>query len=118
MKDINNFITESFEINKNTNVQKNKNTHVQKFNNLCMEVQNDINKKYEYHTYSIDNGIDNFNKGFVYVSPNDFIGIQAFNNVEEFEKGVGTDIGSYSDIDKLNVGESTKIYDSIVIRIW
>jgi hypothetical protein len=89
--------------------------------NCCLysEVQNEVGKGGEYHTYSIMDGQKKFKKGFIYInSDEDFFGIQALNNSKEYEEFVGVEEGLYSKLDDLKVGETTEIDHSTIIRIW
>ena len=86
---------------------------------LLAEVQNDVNKGGEYHTYSYEEGIKKFKKGFIYYNKFDqFIGVQAFNKSTEFADMLGADSDYYKELDKINIGEDTEIDDCKIIRIW
>ena len=86
---------------------------------LLAEVQNDVNKGGEYHTYSYEEGTKKFKKGFIYFNKFDqFIGVQAFNKSTEFADMLGADSDYYKELDKINIGEDTEIDDCKIIRIW
>ena len=58
-----------------------------KYCRLFSEVQNEVGKDGEYHTYSFQDGQKKFKKGFIYInSSDDFFGIQALNSSKEYEK--------------------------------
>lgn len=88
-------------------------------NNLCSEVQNEVGKGGEYHTYSFSNAYKTFNKGFIYINTNDdFFGIQGLNTSKEYEDFVGVEEGLYAELDDLKVGQSTEIDECTIIRVW
>ena len=90
-----------------------------KLGNLFSEVQNETGKGGEYHTYSFQDGQKKFKKGFIYInSSDDFFGVQALNSAKEYEEFVNVEEGSYSELDDMKVGDTTKIDDSTIIRIW
>jgi hypothetical protein len=90
-----------------------------KYCRLFSEVQNEVGKGGEYHTFDIQDGQKKFKKGFIYVnSSDDFFGIQALNSAKEYEEFVGVEEGSYSELDNLKIGETTEIDNSKIIRIW
>lgn len=90
-----------------------------KYCRLFSEVQNEVGKDGEYHTYSFQDGQKKFKKGFIYVNASDdFFGIQALNSAKEYENFVGVEEGSYSELDNLKIGETTEIDNSKIIRIW
>jgi hypothetical protein len=90
-----------------------------KYCRLFSEVQNEVGKDGEYHTYSFQDGQKKFKKGFIYVNASDdFFGIQALNSAKEYEEFVGVEEGSYSELDNLKIGETTEIDNSKIIRIW
>ena len=90
-----------------------------KDNQLFSEVQNEVGKDGEYHTYSFQDGQKKFKKGFIYVNTSDdFFGVQGLNTSKEYEDFVGVEEGLYSELDNLKVGETTEIDNSTIIRIW
>jgi len=90
-----------------------------KNNNLFSEVQNEVGKGGEYHTYNFQDGQKKFKKGFIYVNASDdFFGVQGLNNAKEYEEFVGVEEGLYSELDNLKIGETTEIDNSTIIRIW
>ena len=90
-----------------------------KLGNLFSEVQNEIGKGGEYHTYSFQDGQKKFKKGFIYInSSDDFFGVQALNSAKEYEEFVNVEEGSYSELDDMKVGDTTEIDNSTIIRIW
>ena len=90
-----------------------------KYCRLFSEVQNEVGKGGEYHTFDIQDGQKKFKKGFIYVnSSDDFFGIQALNTAKEYEEFVGVEEGLYSELDNLKIGETTEIDNSTIIRIW
>jgi len=94
-------------------------TEAKENNNLCAEVQNEVGKGGEYHTYSFSNGDKAFKKGFIYINTNDdFFGIQGLNTSKEYEDFVNVEEGSYAELDDLKVGQSTEIDECTIIRVW
>ena len=90
-----------------------------KYCRLFSEVQNEVGKGGEYHTFNIQDGQKKFKKGFIYINSDDgFFGIQGLNTVKEYEDFVGVEEGSYSELDDLKIGDMTEIDNSKIIRIW
>ena len=90
-----------------------------KLGNLFSEVQNEIGKGGEYHTYSFQDGQKKFKKGFIYInSSDDFFGVQALNSAKEYEEFVNVEEGLYSELDNMKIGDTTEIDNSTIIRIW
>lgn len=90
-----------------------------KYCRLFSEIQNEVGKGGEYHTYNFQDGQKKFKKGFIYInSSDDFFGIQALNTSKEYEDFTGVEEGLYSELDNLKVGETTEIDNSKIIRIW
>lgn len=118
MKIIDSFIQEKLKVNSKSKI------HDEEFyektsTDLLIDVQNDVDKTGEYHTYKYEDGQKKFKKGFIYINTNDeFIGIQAFNKSSEFEDLLGVDPGEYKELDTLSISEETEIDDCKIIRIW
>jgi len=86
---------------------------------LYSEIQNEVGKGGEYHTYSTMDGQKKYKKGFIYINTaDDFFGIQGLNNAKEYEEFIGVEEGFYSELDNLKVGKTTEIDNSTIIRIW
>lgn len=125
MNTINNFIIEKLKINSKSKIgnDKDEEFYEKTSTDLYNEVQNEIDKDGEYHTYSIENGKKKFKKGFISFSiPGEYFVIQGFNKAEDYADCLGVDSDSYDEYDKLDVGESTTIDSGDgpeeVIRIW
>lgn len=92
--------------------------------NLFTEVQNEINKKGEYHTYTIEDGQKKFKKGFLtFNKDGDFFTVTAFNSVKEFAEMLGADEDAYKQYDNAKVGECIDLGEqdgstSQILRIW
>lgn len=90
-----------------------------KYCRLFSEVQNEVGKDGEYHTFAYSDGEKKFKKGFIYVNTdNEFFGIQGLNSAKEYEDFVGVEEGTYKELDSLQIGDSTEIDESTIIRIW
>ena len=121
MKSINNLINEKLKLNKDIKVSPDKDEefYEKTSTDLLSEVQNTIDKKGEYHTYDYSNGTKKFKMGFIYFSKDqEFLGIQAFDDVEDFEDLLGVEEGTYEELGHLRIGEDTEIDDTKIIRIW
>lgn len=121
MKSINNLINEKLKLNKDIKVSQDKDEefYEKTSTDLLAEVQNVVDKNGEYHTYDYSEGKKKFNKGFIYFSKDqEFLGIQGFNDTEDFEDLLGVDKGTYSELDSLKIGNDTEIDDTKIIRIW
>lgn len=119
---LNNQIQEKLKINSKSKIgnDKDEEFYEKTSTDLLIEVQNDVDKTGEYHTYKYEDGQKKFKKGFIYINTDDeFIGIQAFNKSSEFEDLLGVDPGTYKELDTLSIGEEVdKIDDCKIIRIW
>lgn len=74
-------------------------------NNLYSEVQNEIDKNGEYHTYSIENGQKKFKRGFLtFNEDGDFFTVTAFNSAKEFAEMMNVDEDAYKQYDNVKVG--------------
>ena len=90
-----------------------------KYCRLFSEIQNEVGKGGEYHTFNTQDGQKKFKKGFIYInSDDDFFGIQGLNTSKEYEEFIGVEEGSYSELDDLKIGDMTEIDNSKIIRIW
>ena len=91
---------------------------------LFSEVQNEIDKKGEYHTYSIEDGKKKFKKGFLtFNEDGEFFTVTAFNSVKEFAEMLGTDEDVYHKYDNVKVGGCIEWGDTDgtttqILRIW
>ena len=91
---------------------------------LFSEVQNEIDKKGEYHTYSIEDGKKKFKKGFLtFNEDGEFFTVTAFNSVKEFAEMLGTDEDGYHKYDNVKVGGCIEWGDTDgtttqILRIW
>lgn len=125
MKTIQNFILEKLQINKNSKIKHDKDEefYEKTSTDLLTEIQNDVDKKGEYHTYTIDGGQKKFKKGFLTLLPTeDAITITAFNTAKEFADLLGADEDLYDDYETLEVGEFGEFDEgqssTKVLRIW
>jgi len=116
----NNQIQEKLKVNSKSKISdKDEEFYEKTSTNLYNEIQNEINKDGEYHTYNFEDGQKKFKKGFIYInSSDDFFGIQAFNKSSEFENLLGVEAGEYEELDDLEIGDETEIDGSKIIRIW
>ena len=120
-----NFMLEKLKINSKSKIgnDKDEEFYEKTSTDLYNEVQNEIDKDGEYHTYSIENGKKKFKKGFIsFSAPGEYFVIQGFNKAEDYADCLGVDSDSFDEYDKLDVGESTTIDSGDgpeeVIRIW
>jgi len=112
MNNLNNFIVEKLHINKDSKFKPG-------IGKLFTEIQNDAAKGGEYHTYSFEDGEERFERGFIYINDDErFFGVQAMNSSKEFEELLGVDKGQYSELDNMEIGDTTEIDDCTIIRIW
>lgn len=119
MKNLDDFISEKLHIGKFKKSNKDEEFYEKTSTDLLAEVQNEVDKDGEYHTYSYEDGKKKFKRGFIYFSSDqEFLGIQAFNNVEDFEDSFGYAKNTYKTLEHLNIGEDTEIQDTKYIRIW
>ena len=94
-----------------------------KYRSLFSEVQNEVGKGGEYHTYEISNGKKKFKKGFLaFNKDNDFFTVTAFNTAKEFSDALGFE-NTYDEYENINIGDCIKCKDndgtiSNVLRIW
>ena len=122
----NNQIQEKLKINSKSKVgnDKDEEFYEKTSTDLLAEIQNEINKDGEYHTYSYEDGKKKFKKGFVVLNQdNEFVAITAFNTAKDFADMIGTDEKYYKEYEDLDVGEVAVIDDSDgsfsnVLRIW
>lgn len=118
---LNNQIQEKLKINSKSKISNNKDEefYEKTSTDLLSEVQNEIDKTGEYHTYNYEDGKKKFKMGFLYICNDDeFIGIQAFNKASEFEDLLNVDSGTYEELDDLEIGDETRIDACRIIRIW
>ena len=122
----NNQIQEKLKINSKSKVNNDKDEefYEKTSTDLLAEIQKEIDKDGEYHTYSYEDGKKKFKKGFVVLNQdNEFVAITAFNTAKDFSNMIGTDEKYYKEYEDLDVGEVAVIDDSDgsfsnVLRIW
>ena len=121
----NNQIQEKLKINSKSKVNdKDEEFYEKTSTDLLAEIQKEIDKDGEYHTYSYEDGKKKFKKGFVVLNQdNEFVAITAFNTAKDFANMIGTDEKYYKEYEDLDVGEVAVIDDSDgsfsnVLRIW
>ena len=91
---------------------------------LFSEVQNEIDKNGEYHTYNIKDGQKKFKKGFLsFIKNGEFFTITAFNSAKEFAEMLGADKDAYNQYDNVKVGGCMDWGEndgstSQILRIW
>lgn len=123
MKTIDNYVVEKMVIDKNIKPQKIKNQS-SKSNNLYVEIQNEIDKNGEYHTYSFKDGQKKFKKGFLtFNEDNEFFTITTFNNAKDFAEMLDAYEDEYDSYENINVGECIDYEEhdgstSQILRIW
>ena len=117
---LNDQIQEKLKVNSKSKVfDKDEQFYEKTSTDLLSEVQNEIDKTGEYHTYNYEDGKKKFKMGFLYICNDDeFIGIQAFNKASEFEDLLNVDSGTYEELDDLEIGDETRIDACRIIRIW
>ena len=95
-----------------------------KYCRLFSEIQNEIDKKGEYHTYSIEDGQKKFKKGFLtFNKDGEFFTITAFNSAKEFAEMLNTDEDAYEQYENVKIGSCVDFKDndgtiSKILRIW
>jgi hypothetical protein len=90
-----------------------------KYCHLFSEVQNDITKMGEYHTYDYTDGEKKYKRGFLYFNDDQgFFGIEAFNSADEFADMLGVEVKEYKQLDSIEIGETVEIEKSKIMRIW
>ena len=90
-----------------------------KYCSLFSEVQTEKSKNGEYHTYDYTDGIKKFKKGFFYYNQDEeFMGFQAFNNINEYCEENGLESKNYSPLESVKIGETKEIENMKYIRIW
>ena len=91
---------------------------------LFSEVQNEIEKNAEYHSFTYYDGKKIFNKGFLtFNEEGEFFGIVAFNTSKEFAEMMNADEDTYKEYDSVKVGEYFEFKEqdgatAKIIRIW
>jgi hypothetical protein len=95
-----------------------------KYCRLFSEIQNEVDKRGEYHTFTITDGQKKFKKGFLTFNENsEFFTVTAFNSAKEFAEMLGADEDAYKQYDNVKVGSCIKWGDpdgsiSKILRIW
>ena len=95
-----------------------------KYCHLFSEIQNEVDKKGEYHSYDFSDGQKKYKKGFLTFNEQDeFFGIVAFNNAKEFAEMMGADEDAYKQYDNVKVGGCMDWGEqngttSQILRIW
>lgn len=120
----NNQIQEKLKVNSKSKISdKDEEFYEKSSNDLFNEVQNEINKYGEYHTYSIEDGKKKFKKGFISFNANEeYFCITGYNDSMDFCDSLGWDGDLFEEYEKLDIGESDTIDtgngSENVIRIW
>ena len=90
-----------------------------KYCSFFSEVQTEKSKNGEYHTYDYQDGIKKYRKGFFYLSKDEeYMGFQAFNNINEYCEENGLESKNYSPLESVKIGETKEIENMKYIRIW
>ena len=95
-----------------------------KYCRLFSEVQNEVGKNAEYHTFNIIDGQKKFKKGFLtFNEDGDFFTITAFNNPKDLAELIGADEDTYKQYDNIKIGGCGPVGDNDgtetqVLRIW
>lgn len=119
MKNLTNFISEKLHVGNYKKNHRDEQFYEKTSTDLLTEVQNEVDKDGEYHTYSYQDGTKKFKMGFIYYNKYDeFVGIQGFNTAKDFENMMGATSGMYEELGHLRIGEDTEIQDTKYIRIW
>lgn len=124
MKNLDDFISEKLHIGKFKKSNKDEEFYEKTSTDLLVEIQNEVDKDGEYHTYSFEDGKKKFKKGFILLNQNnEFVAITAFNTAEDFANMLGADSKYYEEYEELEIGEVSVIDDSDgsfsnVMRIW
>ena len=124
MKNLDDFISEKLHIGKFKKSNKDEEFYEKTSTDLLVEIQNEVDKNGEYHTYSFEDGKKKFKKGFILLNQNnEFVSITAFNTAEDFANMLGADSKYYEEYEELEIGEVSVIDDSDgsfsnVMRIW
>lgn len=122
----NNQIQEKLKINSKSKVgnDKDEEFYEKTSTNLLVEIQNEIDKDGEYHTYSFEDGKKKFKKGFLtFNEDGEFVSIIAFNTAEDFANMIGDDEDKYKQYENINVGSCIDWGEndgstSQILRIW
>lgn len=121
----NNQIQEKLKVNSKSKISdKDEEFYEKSSNDLFNEVQNEINKYGEYHTYSIEDGKKKFKKGFLtFNKDNEFFTITTFNNAKDFAEMLDAYEDEYDSYENINVGECIDYEEhdgstSQILRIW
>ena len=124
MKNLDDFISEKLHIGKFKKSNKDEEFYEKTSTDLLVEIQNEVDKNGEYHTYSFEDGKKKFKKGFILLNQNnEFVSITAFNTAEDFANMLGADSKYYEEYEELEIGEVSVIDESDgsfsnVMRIW
>ena len=90
-----------------------------KYSELWTEVQNEVTKTGEYHTYDYSEGKKKFKKGFIIFNEDQqFVSINGYNKFEEFADLLGVEAEEYKQNDSINIGECINIEQAQILRIW
>ena len=123
MKTIDNYVVEKMVIDKNIKPQ-NKTSKTSKNNDLFIEVQNEIDKNGEYHSYIFEDGQKKFKKGFLtFNKDNGFFTITAFNSAKDFAEMMDAYEDEYDQYENVKVGGCIDWGEhdgstSQILRIW
>lgn len=105
MKNLNDFISEKLHIRNFKKSNKDEEFYEKTSTDLLVEIQNDVDKDGEYHTYSFDDGKKKFKKGFLTFNEDlGFLTITAFNTAEDFANIVGAYKDAYKQYENIKVG--------------
>jgi len=125
MNTINNFIIEKLKVNSKSKVfDKDEEFYEKTSTDLSVEIQNEVDKDGEYHTYNFKDGKKKFKKGFLtFNKDNEFFTITAFNNAKDFAEMLDAYEDEYDSYENINVGECIDYEEhdgstSQILRIW
>ena len=126
MNTINNFIIEKLKINSKSKIgnDKDEEFYEKTSTDLLVEIQNEVDKDGEYHTYSFKDGKKKFKKGFLtFNEDGEFVSIIAFNTAEDFADMLGADEDAYKQYENVKVGGCIDWGEndgstSQILRIW
>ena len=126
MQTLNDFISEKLKVNSKSKISRNKDEefYEKTSTDLLVEIQNEIDKDGEYHTYEIEDGKKKFKKGFItFNQDQEYVTITAFNSAEDFAKMLGADEDFYEHYEDIKVGGCIEWGEkdgttTNIMRIW
>lgn len=124
MKNLDDFISEKLHIGKFKKSNKDEEFYEKTSTDLLVEIQNEVDKDGEYHTYSFEDGKKKFKKGFLtFNEDGEFVSITAFNTAEDFANMLGADKDAYKQYENVKIGGCIDWGEndgstSQILRIW